>query len=81
MHQCAHTANALCESPRISRIPAAQNDFDAANHRAGRPRFGNVISIHLCFDTQMTLDSGYRIYDDTIVHIHSYLLLFSIQPN
>jgi hypothetical protein len=72
VHQRAHAADALRKGPGIARVSATQDDLNAANHGAGRPRLGNLIAIHLCFDSQMALDSGYRIYDYSFVHGLTY---------
>jgi hypothetical protein len=71
VHERANATDALCKCPGIARVAIAQDDFDTANHRAGRVGFGNLVPIHLRLDPQMTLDSGNRIYNDSFIHFLS----------
>jgi len=73
VYQRADAAYALCECPGVARIPAAQNNFETANHGARRISLSDPISIHLRLDAQVTLDSGNRIYNDSFIHDFSYL--------
>ena len=59
--------------PGITGVAVAQDDFDAADHRARRIGLGNPVAVHLRFDPQVTLDSCNRIYNYTVIHDNSYL--------
>jgi hypothetical protein len=68
VHQRAYAADALRERPGITRIAAAQDDLDAAHHRAGRIRLRDLVPVHLCLDAQVAFDSRDGIYYDSVVH-------------
>ena len=52
------TANALGHGPGFAGIAPFQDEFDPAEHGAGRPGFGHRAVVHLDFDAQVAFDAG-----------------------
>ena len=75
MHQRADAANALGESPGVARVAAAQDDFDAAHHGAGRVGLGDLPGlVGGCLDAQMALDPGNGVDNDALCGGHGVSL-------
>ena len=69
VHQRADATDALREAPCLTRITPAQDDLDAAHHRARRiSRLDRAGSVGFGLDPQMSLDPGDRIDDDALCH-------------
>jgi hypothetical protein len=64
-------AGALHEMLGIPWIAALKDDFDAAEHLPGAPGVNDFASGHLDFDSQVALDAGYRINDNSLSHMIS----------
>jgi len=66
MRPGANPADTLGEGPGIAGVTALQNDFQSAPHRTGGDGVSDhVLIVHVHFDTEVTLDPGNRVYDDT----------------
>ncbi len=68
VHQRTYAADALRKSPRITRITVLEDDLDASHHGAGRIRLGDLVAVHLRFDTEVTFDTRNRVDYDSSVH-------------
>ncbi len=68
VHGCTDPADPLREQPGVPRIPAFEDGLDAAPHRRGGIRFGDVTITYRHLDTQMPLDTGHRV-DNQPAHI------------
>jgi hypothetical protein len=66
-------AGALHEMLGIPRISSLQDDFDAAEHLPGAPGVDDFASGHLDLDAEVPLDAGYRIDDDSLSHMISFI--------
>jgi hypothetical protein len=71
VHERAHTADALRERPCVPGIAVPQDDLDASHHGAGRIRLGDLVAVHLRFDSQVAFDTSDRIDNDSCVHASS----------
>ena len=81
MHQRAHAADALRERPCVARVAAAQDNLDAAHHRAGTGSARDaVVRIGLRLDAQVALDAGDRIDYDGLRHVDVPFSLEIHQP-
>ena len=57
-----HAADTLGEGPRIARIAAFQDHFQAAPHGAGGHRVADhVVAVQIHFDAQVSFDTAHRI--------------------
>jgi len=63
-------AGALNEMLGIPRIAPLQYNFNPAEHLPGAPGVNDFASGHLDFDSQVALDAGYWIDDDSLSHIN-----------
>ncbi len=70
-----HTAGPLGEQPGIARIAVLEDHFQAAEHRGAAPRIADLAIGHFYFNSQVTFDSGDRIDNYTLSHMHSLLWL------
>ena len=68
MGRGADAAHAADEGPRIARIAAFQDGFDAAYHGAGTEGIRNDSIVYFNFDPQVTFNSGDGIYNDSFSH-------------
>ncbi len=64
MHRGADAADALGEDPGVARVASAENQLNAAKHRAGAPGVGDDAILHLDLDAQVALDTGHGINGD-----------------
>ena len=62
VHHGADTANPLRPKPGFARVAIADDEFDAAKHRAGTPRIGDLAAVHLGFDPKVAFDASDWIY-------------------
>jgi hypothetical protein len=66
MNQSADATDALREGPGVPGIAALQDGLDPAHHGPGGIGLRDVGTVHLGLDTQVSLDTGDRIYDDAL---------------
>jgi hypothetical protein len=66
-------AGTLHEMLGVPGIAPLQNHFDAPEHLPGAPGVDDLASGHLDFDPEVTLDTGYRINDNSLSHMISSL--------
>jgi hypothetical protein len=65
VHARAHAADALHESPGVTRVATAQDDLETAPHGARGHRVADdVVLVDVHLDAQVTLDAGDRVDDD-----------------
>ena len=66
----ADAAYPLGEGPGVARVAAAQDDLDAAPHRAGGDGVADdIVGIDIHFDAHMAFDARDRIDDDALAGI------------
>src|SRR6185369_7255367 len=68
VHGGAHAANALAEGPRIARVAALEDDFKAADHRAGAPGIDDFAVLDFGLDAEVAFDAGDGINNNAFAH-------------
>ena len=70
VHAGAHAADALHERPCVARITAAEDDLQAAPHRArGHGVADDVVRVDVHLDAEVPLDARDRIDDDALARV------------